>query len=231
MKRWFTRILICLAMGAVTTVGLAWTLALTMPNLEGDASWVTATGAARTRWAVAALRSPGSLDIGGVAKRKLDWSPDIDEIQVPGWSRAAHPPTRSEVEDGTWFYEHARGWPILALYWRDTYSHASQPPNWRTEWGWEIPGRFAKSRTVPLAVIWPGFLMDALFYGALWFGLIVGLGATKRALRTRRGLCPMCAYDLRGGTLEAGRLCHRIQGCPECGWNRNDDQPPGEAGG
>ncbi len=62
--------------------------------------------------------------------------------------------------------------------------------------------------------IWPGFLIDTLFYGAIWFGLLFGFGATRtalRALRTRRGLCPMCGYDLRGN-LDAG--------CPECGWNR-----------
>ena len=102
---------------------------------------------------------------------------------------------------------------MLSLYWRKTYLRTPHPLIIRTEWGWKIDfaGRFAKSRTLPLALIWPGFLIDTLFYAALWLGLIVGFGATKRALRTRRGLCPKCKYDLRGD-LDAG--------CPECGWNR-----------
>ena len=66
-------------------------------------------------------------------------------------------------------------------------------------------------RYFPLRPIWPGFAIDTLVYGALWLGLLVGFGATKRALRTRRGHCPQCGYDLRGD-LDAG--------CSECGWNR-----------
>ena len=82
------------------------------------------------------------------------------------------------------------------------------------------PGPRGEPRALPLRPIFPGFLIDTLFYGAIWFGLLFGFGAARRGLRKRRGLCPMCAYDLRGD-LDTG--------CPECGWNRRDDQPPGEA--
>lgn len=33
----------------------------------------------------------------------------------------------------------------------------------------------------------------------------------RRARRERRGLCPACAYDVKGNS---------ATGCPECGWNR-----------
>ncbi len=102
---------------------------------------------------------------------------------------------------------------MLSLYRRGTYSLVHPLPDWYTGRGWEIPGRFAKSRTMPLAVIWPGFLIDTLFYGAIWFGLFFAFGAARRGLRKKRGRCPLCAYDLRGD-LDAG--------CPECGWNREE---------
>ncbi len=57
-----------------------------------------------------------------------------------------------------------------------------------------------------------GFLYDTAFYAAIWFVLLFALPITRqllRARRTRRGLCPRCAYDRTGiaGT----------NPCPECG--------------
>ena len=64
---------------------------------------------------------------------------------------------------------------------------------------------------LPLRPIFPGYLIDTLFYSAIWLALFVGPGAARRTIRRRRGRCPMCGYDLRGD-LESG--------CPECGWGR-----------
>ena len=65
--------------------------------------------------------------------------------------------------------------------------------------------------------IWPGFVIDTLFYAAIWFGLFhgvfFGVASAKQAIRRARGRCPMCGYDLRGA-LE--------KGCSECGWNRGE---------
>ncbi len=219
MKRWKFRILICLVLGAVTTVGVAWTLALAMPYLDWGASRLLHDGTERPRWVVRTARDLGALDIRAGAVAGLTWTEGIDERPVPGWSRAVHPPTTDEVEGATLLIEKARGWPMLSLYRRETNTRASAP-DWRTELGWEIEllRRFTKdphSRTVPLAVIWPGFLINTLLYGALSFGLLFGLGAARRGLRKKRGRCPMCAYDLRGD-LDAG--------CPECGWGREEGE-------
>jgi rubrerythrin len=45
-------------------------------------------------------------------------------------------------------------------------------------------------------------MLAGLVPPALWFR-----GRTRAKLRSRRGLCPVCGYDLRGSP---GR-------CPECG--------------
>jgi len=76
-------------------------------------------------------------------------------------------------------------------------------------------------RALPLRPIWPGLLIDTLFYGVLWFGMIVGFGALSRAIRRKRGRCPNCGYDLRGHT-DHGRDGRATSGggCPECGWGR-----------
>ena len=66
-------------------------------------------------------------------------------------------------------------------------------------------------KLLPLRPIWPGFAINTVFYAVvLW--LLFALGGTPFALRRRRrikrGLCPKCAYDLRGIESSA---------CPECG--------------
>jgi len=63
----------------------------------------------------------------------------------------------------------------------------------------------------PLLPIWPGFAINTIFYaGIVW--LLSAIAATiKRGRRLRRGLCPLCAYDMRG-SIQMGT-------CPECGWS------------
>ena len=71
--------------------------------------------------------------------------------------------------------------------------------------------RSVDATVLPLRPIWPGFLIDTVFYAAIWFALFFGFASAKRAIRRKRGRCPRCGYDLRGN-LSAG--------CSECGWGR-----------
>ena len=67
------------------------------------------------------------------------------------------------------------------------------------------------SGAFPLLPIWPGFIMNTLFYAAMLWLLITGPFVLRRLIRRKRGHCIKCGYDLRGD-FDAG--------CPECGWNR-----------
>ncbi|MHC5005202.1 MAG: hypothetical protein ACYTJ0_19020 [Planctomycetota bacterium] len=59
-----------------------------------------------------------------------------------------------------------------------------------------------------LSPVWPGFAINtALYAAALWL-LIAGPFAVRRLLRSRRGRCVACGYDLARG---------RGGACPECG--------------
>ncbi len=63
---------------------------------------------------------------------------------------------------------------------------------------WRVP--------FPLTPIARGFVCNTIVYGmVIW--LVVGVGTDRRPMRRRRGVCQGCAYDLQG-----------IDGpCPECG--------------
>ncbi len=74
----------------------------------------------------------------------------------------------------------------------------------------------------PYLPIWSGLIVNALTHAAAWSALFLGLAqllpSARRARRTRRGLCPACAYDLR----------HELaSGCSECGWRRGGPAPMG----
>jgi hypothetical protein len=60
----------------------------------------------------------------------------------------------------------------------------------------------------PLRPIWPGAILNTVFYGAILFGLWRAWIALKRRRRRKRNLCVRCAYSLAGITTSA---------CPECG--------------
>ena len=62
---------------------------------------------------------------------------------------------------------------------------------------------------LPVNPIWPGFAINTVFYACVLWLLFAGPFVLRRRRRIRRGLCPKCAYDLRG-TPEG-------VACPECG--------------
>jgi hypothetical protein len=60
----------------------------------------------------------------------------------------------------------------------------------------------------PLRPIWPGAILNSLFYGAILFGLWRAIVVLRRRRRLRRNQCVACAYSLDGIASPA---------CPECG--------------
>lgn len=64
---------------------------------------------------------------------------------------------------------------------------------------------------------WLGLCVNTAFWGALWLVVLAVPAAMRGSRRRAKGLCPACAYDLKGQLAE---------GCPECGWNRDDVRPP-----
>ena len=64
-------------------------------------------------------------------------------------------------------------------------------------------------RLLPLRPYWPGFAINTVFYAFILWLLFAGPFVLRRRRRIRRGLCPKCAYDLRGTP--------GATACPECG--------------
>ncbi len=130
----------------------------------------------------------------------------------------------TENDRGTPVYVAARvsaGWPMCCLqgtylpyaqrlhrlYWPEAPMiltiRGSQPfVGARITWGISNLQTAWNKSPIPLGVVWPGFIVNMVFYAVLlWLPFVV-----RRWGRVRRGLCPKCAYPMGESVV-----------CTECG--------------
>lgn len=231
-------VLIALVLGAMTTIAIAWGIASSRPNGSGAMGWGSGV-----------LFETGGILCGGSERRlRGQWFFALDGTTNAGTAdqfRASHSQLGTQVRTAesipTWvrlpsvsestprsrqFCSNAYGWPLLSLH--GTVLEATRPsPTDPTahmtmyEDYWVIGHRYDPgARTLPLGIIWPGFLINTFTFAAAWFVLLFAAHRATSALITRRrlcrGTCPMCRYDLRGDF---------SSGCHECGWNRITKKP------
>ncbi len=230
MKRSARWLIVCLLLGVVTTIAVAWACAAWVdpyttiqpsPRRSGGAMdgrfytfWIVgkheAFGTARThsQWASHASNDRGE-------RRGPFFGPP--EPLIPKWAPFLVPsadipagPQHVRVAD-------ARGWPFLAMWSGLSYDDPIQLPT-KTPTimhglvlnpsAMSTPSPGTTVRMLPLAIIWSGFLVDTALYSLVWVVLLTLIVAVRRRLRSRRGCCVTCGYDLRG--TPHGQ-------CPECG--------------
>lgn len=114
-----------------------------------------------------------------------------------------------------------RGWPVVSLScrwpWFDPRQNPLQWPSPQIVGGISVgaptdgfpwPYGVNQLRGIPLTPVWPGFVLNTLFYTVILWLLWSAPFATRRLIRKRRGRCARCGYDLTG-------VKHDV--CPECG--------------
>ena len=67
---------------------------------------------------------------------------------------------------------------------------------------------------IPYRPLWPGFAINTIIYATILWLLTLGPFTARRMIRSKRGRCIKCGYDLRGNI---------ENGCPECGWGRETE--------
>ena len=215
---------VAILLGAATTVGIAWLLALLVDGGHVGYNDVVALQGIPMQPGYAPAQPPGAFF--AQATREQSWGTVIVKVDTV-WSGDGGPSVGSmfEVLDGTSFAEQmkdnfdsdvaptawwrADGWPMLAL---------SAEAWWDEKWGGLVPDRKRVSKVVggvlagprrvtpygtgpavrvlPLQPIWSGLVINTAFYEFLWFALL-SLGDIRFAIRRRRGLCTRCAYKLQ----------------------------------
>lgn len=151
------------------------------------------------------------------------WPEDPLEAVLPWWWGEMLQP-RPLPHLGTHHVRIGEAWglPFLAMWSGRVFDDRGTTPNptpslFEVQRGFRVPKTTVQlpsgpaERLLPLGIIWPGFILNTVFYWWLWLTLFMlawgGLNI-RPALRRRRGLCASCGYDLRAS--DAAR-------CPECG--------------
>jgi hypothetical protein len=218
-------IAICLALGALATIAVAWHFARwpdesshapsTYWSHNGTRAWLYRRSDSAT-----ATRLEGTPTTAWASSNSV-----IVAVPPPSWSEMSEPPAPSNQNgQPARVMDEAFGWPMRSM--RCWYS---QNPNatgrWRSyiahdaiELGVRHPYEQNRFLALPLRPIWPGFIAGTLIWGVASLPLVLlSLAAIRFVItarsrwRRRRGRCPFCNYQLQNALEE---------GCPECGWNR-----------
>jgi len=204
MKRAITTILLCVILGIITTVGVAWGTVRSWPEPRKSIEVLdTAAFLIRNDDQSLTLVPP---DLKPPNKRRSGWINYDPESERAGW-----PLPTVEVWDAEYhLYSNRTVSEEEKSTMRARYADfLDAHPSARAHES--FPTWVRQGRETGLVPILPGFIINTLFYAAVWFCLLFGFTRLKRTIRKTRGRCPMCKYDLRGDL--AG-------GCSECGWGR-----------
>ncbi len=126
-----------------------------------------------------------------------------------------------ERDNGDYGIEDARGWPRLSFWCAfETQDGSPRRPVVAIAGGLPfspLNNGISSSdfRCIPLRPIWRGVALNSLIYAGLWTAPVCIVPMARIGVRRRRGLCPRCAYDLRGDF---------ASGCPECGWGKGGSE-------
>jgi hypothetical protein len=240
MRAFAHKLILCLVLGVLTTIIVAWTCALlvTPQIMRSNAPWYGVGYVERedVRWWFGRKQGFGSIEMNWSAVHlspASQPSPTNPNAKLfPYWSvhdRFIPERLSDDAQYQIEFIEEARGWPLVALRsWRKVHTTGVvgnatgalqylMMRNTLDQAGRvELRGWMKRSpvddRSLPLLPVWPGFLADTAIFTAAWFALLASPHMLRGGVRRLRGRCPRCAYQLRGGL--AG-------GCPECGWRRS----------
>ncbi|MEE8154327.1 MAG: hypothetical protein V3T53_05145 [Phycisphaerales bacterium] len=201
MKRWITKLVLFLLLGAIVNVGVAWECVL-LPF-----SYVVQKTLPLSESLLAReLRLNNPSDVPLVEEAVSRSFGCLRLLSDTYW------PHDDSADTGWRFYAGVctieAGWPFRVFDGEaqyidggTTYVHAVLwPPRREISY---VGGDF-----LPVRPLWTGFLANVIFYAAILWLLSVTPYALRRFIRSKRGHCIECGYDLRGTEHEV---------CPECG--------------
>ncbi len=210
MSRCLIRVVLFLLLGAITTIAVAWACAAWLSIDQDIPGRFTSVEVRDELWDTFYVQKRF-----GHTRTNFIRGSDHYDASTELFISSNSPP------DEIW-QETSAGWPWRALRCeRETFAVIvpdrfgyirNTSPQIRN--GIAAFGGALTWRDLPYEPVWPALIGNVLVHGAAWYAIIIGLFTLRKVIRTRRGLCLQCAYDLRRD-LSAG--------CPECGWGRESE--------
>lgn len=207
MRRWKLAF-ISIVFGLLSNIAIAWVISLNYPGAH------TATESESTlRW---------------VANTPSNW-PDTPNYSYLYRSRGVKEYFQFRSSDNPndsvdilgYIERTAFGWPLVSMDWTWFYSRHPDFLRDAEESGtlvrgvrFQVAGYTPYRGTLPLHPNFPGFIVNTIFWGVLFWVILACLGLLLRRRRVRKGHCPNCNYQLAG-----------LTSCPECGTQSTREQP------
>ena len=190
-----------IGLGAMLNVVIAWAcLAFVAPAHERELHSNEALRSLQ-RWLSVDLNAYTPTIVGGTRIESFGWRMDVIQVDQVDW--------KANTSQETLLLSFDCGWPAHAL--KSAYSEGAYVVSTRSLSMPPVVQRGpADPRRLPALVNWGGFGTNTVVYAAALWMLHVSPAALRRRTRKKRGLCPKCAYDLRGRAPASDV-------CPECG--------------
>ncbi len=228
MKHLLFKLALFLLLGAIVNVAVAWGCAIPQhnPGYEGVVNSIN-----EHLWAIRIQQHFGSVRRSYMSPQ-LFWDPLLEDGEDDDWQQLIEPTPRSSLyrmmDIGEFQgdeFEQLNGWPLYSLaghgkirYIPPTNPNQLLPANNGSlifVGSRQPPGsnHYRRGGILPFRPIWPGFAINTVFYAAVLWLLTLAPCTARRMIRSKRGFCIKCGYDLRG-------MDHNK--CPECGWGREE---------
>lgn len=237
MRRWIPRLILSLALGVLTTIAVAWSIAVWLDRPDRSGAKVTHLllfdSERDVRWYIGRVEAIGTTayivrGFAGSTFHESIWGTvrPLPDLQPPRWvKRTAIDAVPDLTTNGTARRYRAVGWPWRVLYTVQGSAFSVNGPVFPAQVGPSTGGIVLREHptlapefpvVLPCLPIDGAFASSSILYALPWLIVLALITGVRRAVRARRGRCPRCAYDLRSD------LAH---GCPECGWKRRDISP------
>ena len=216
MKRRTLKLSLFLLLGAILNVVLTWLLVMRspwswdhVPGKEIDTGFFHYDG---WEWVFTVRQTPDFRET-LVRPLRTRFMSEPEETRPP---IQAALPVWNGIDRTNMIYVYEFGWPCLSLRYAVGYLGDWDKVHWLVVHGGYRPSSFNQGTgsirerralaALPLIPIWPGFAINTIFYAAVLWLPVAGLGALRRRRRIKHGLCPACAYPVGDSAV-----------CTECG--------------
>ena len=203
MKRRLVLLLLLLMGGAIVNVAVAWGCTIGFPSRarEIEESEAESTLA---QWSSIDRSGYEFTNVQGSRTVAFGWQMTVVNLMLIDTDVELG----SARNDSVMLFAQTAGWPTMCL----TCAFASRQDVGGGGLGIPKPLNWYPNdlRLLPTRPIWPRFAINTVFYAVVVWLLFAAPFALRRRRRIKRGLCPKCAYDLRGTPSDA-------TACPECG--------------